>query len=172
MQRRTPLCEHRGVLASSLKDISIPAGDHLDHDLKWSISHYIRQITAYVSKLRRHRSFRRLMAKERIYSSAIPRSRREKFLMGLLLEEHIPVTPATLSKLGHMYNMKETEVTCGVPLAIYIIDLYRRFDVHKMLGASTYGEQPSNAFTWQHALISLREISIYVSLLLVFYCKC
>ena len=55
---------------------------------------------------------------------------------------------------------------------IYIIDLYRRFDVHKMLGASSYGEQPSNAFTWQHALISLREISIYVSLLLVFYCKC
>lgn len=41
-----------------------------------------------------------------------------------------------------------------------------------MLGASAYGEQPSNAFTWQHALISLREISNYVSLLLVFYCKC
>ena len=42
----------------------------------------------------------------------------------------------------------------------------------KMLGASSYGEQPSNAFTWQHALISLREISICVSLLLAFYCKC
>ena len=54
----------------------------------------------------------------------------------------------------------------------YIIDLYRRFDVHRMLGASSYGEQPSNAFTWQHALISLREISICISLLLAFYCKC
>jgi site-specific DNA-cytosine methylase len=123
--------EHRGVLASSLKDISIPAGDHLDHDLKWSISHYIRQITAYVSKLRRHRSFQRLMAKERIYSSAIPRSRREKFLMGLLLEEHIPVTPATLAKLGHIYNMKETEVTHSVPLAS---------DVHNCVSALGKGQ--------------------------------
>jgi len=35
-----------------------------------------------------------------------------------------------------------------------------------------FGGSPSNAFTWQHALISLREISICVSLLLVFYCKC